>query len=207
MESRLGRRGASRNTVLPNGVDRDRFRPEDRELARARLGWKPDERVVLFAADPNVARKRYWLARDAVEYAAGIEPTVRLEVATGVAPERMPTLMNAADCLVLTSVSEGSPNVVKEALAVNLPVVATAVGDVRELLAEVAPSAVCAASSWEIGEAIVECVRVPSRSNGRARSEALAAEAICDRLLALYDDLAPGVVETSSPGRGGTADA
>ena len=52
--------------------------------------------------------------------------------------------MSAADALVLTSMHEGSPNVVKEALACNLPVVAVDVGDVRHRIGAVAGCVLCA---------------------------------------------------------------
>jgi teichuronic acid biosynthesis glycosyltransferase TuaC len=43
-------------------------------------------------------------------------------------------LLNAADLLLLTSLTEGSPQVIKEAMACNCPIVATDVGDIREII-------------------------------------------------------------------------
>ena len=158
MERTLPAAVQRRNTVIPNGVDPDRFLPIERGEARRQLGWADDERVALFAADPAVERKRHWLASAACERAARELDGVRLEVAANVPPDRMPVLMSAADCLLMTSVHEGSPNVVKEALMCDLPVVATPVGDVPERLADVDPS-------WQaedeiaLAEALVECLR------------------------------------------------
>src|SRR5207247_1805510 len=52
-----------RNRVVPNGVDRSVFHPRAGEAARRRLGWPTHERIVLFAADPAIERKRYGLAQ------------------------------------------------------------------------------------------------------------------------------------------------
>jgi teichuronic acid biosynthesis glycosyltransferase TuaC len=180
----------ARNIVLPNGVDTDLFRPMDRIEARREVGWDPRARIALFVADPNVARKRYWLASSAVEHARRRLPAIELQVASGVSPERIPLLMNAADCLLLTSSIEGSPNVVKEALMCNLPVVATPAGDVAELLEDVVPSYVCDASEASLSGALVDCLREPRRSNGRERSRRLDARVVASALLALYRDLA-----------------
>ena len=46
----------------------------------------------------------------------------------------IPYYMNSADCILFTSIQEGSPNVIKEALACNIPIVSTNVGDVKERL-------------------------------------------------------------------------
>lgn len=193
MERVLPRAVRPRNAVLPNGVEMGLFRPMDREAARHRLEWSPSERVALFAGNPNVPRKRYWLAREAIEEARASVPDLRLEVASGVSPDLIPVLMNAADCLLLTSSIEGSPNVVKEALMCNLPVVATRVGDVAELLDGVKPSYVCNACSESLSAGLVDCLRQPRRSNGRERSAHLDSHAVAQRLLRIYEQLAPEI--------------
>lgn len=191
MEATLPKPVQRRNTILPNGVDTDLFRPMDRAAARRALGWDRDELIALFAADPELPVKQYWLAQAAVESARIVLPKLRLEVVRGVTPNRIPLLMNAADCLLLTSFSEGSPNVVKEALMCNLPVVATAVGDVPERLGGVMPSYVCEPSPLALSAALTECLSQPSRSNGRKLSGSLDARLIADSLLSLYMELTP----------------
>src|SRR6202011_4163689 len=101
-------------------------------------------------------------------------------------PELMPDLYNAADVLVHSSVSEGSPNVVKEALACNLPVVATAAGDIPDLLDGVDPSAVCDADPETLAAEIVRCVHAGARSNGAERVADLGLDRITQRTLACY---------------------
>jgi teichuronic acid biosynthesis glycosyltransferase TuaC len=200
MEDQLPRRIRSRNTVLPNGVDESLFRKMDRDAARRALGWSATERVALFAGDPEVARKRHWLAKAACEEASKHVGQIRLHVAHETPPEVMPLLMNAADCLLLTSSSEGSPNVVKEALMCDLPVVATAAGDVGELLHEVEPSYVCPASASALGGRLATCLAGHQRSNGRSKSAHLEQAAIAERLLLLYARLGaidPGLTNSA----------
>lgn len=180
-----------RNLVVPNGVDRSLFRPGSRDDARSALGWNAQERVVLFAADPALGRKRYWMAEAACKMAERTLGTVRLHVAWGVPPTEMPRLMAAADCLLLTSAIEGSPNVVKEAVTCNLPVISTDVGDVAEILSDVNPSWVCAAEPTTLGNALVECLTTCRRSDGWERSIWLGQDEIAKRLLDLYGRLAP----------------
>jgi glycosyltransferase involved in cell wall biosynthesis len=186
LERRLPAAVRARNTVIPNGVDRDLFRPLPQAEARRALGWDVDERVALFAADPGVALKRVELAESACEAARRRGWSGRLHVAGDVSPDRMPLLMNAADCLLLTSTTEGSPNAVKEALACDLPVVSTPVGDVRTLLDGVSPSAVAEPNPEALGSAIVECTRDRRRSDGRDRTAWLDQRAIAQRILDVY---------------------
>jgi teichuronic acid biosynthesis glycosyltransferase TuaC len=196
MQDRLPGSTRARNSVIPSGVDVETFRPSDRAQARAELGWAPEGRIVLFAGTrPDSPQKRRALAEAAVlDAQQRLGVSVELHVAGSVPPERMPTLMNASDCLLLTSSVEGSPNVVKEALMCNLPVVATPAGDVEELLAGVEPSAVCAPDAAALGAALADCLSRGKRSNGREIARRLAADAVADRLLDLYVSMSPGVV-------------
>lgn len=124
----------ARNHVVPTSVPLELFRPVLRAQARAELGWPADEPVVLFAADPARRVKNHPLAVAAHERLVEAMPGVRMRVSAGVAYERMALWMSAADAMLLTSHSEGSPGVVKEAMACELPVVSVPVGDVAAVL-------------------------------------------------------------------------
>ena len=187
MEAALPKDVQHRNSVIPNGVDSNHFCPTDKAQARRRLGWEADERVVLFVGDPCELRKRFALAHAAVESAKLTLSRIRLAVAHGVEPDMVPTYMNAADCLVHLSWMEGSPNVVKEALMCNLPVIATAVGDVAELLEGVEPSFVVAPDRDEVAGALVSCLRASARSNGRSKAKWLDADRVAQRVVGVYE--------------------
>jgi glycosyltransferase involved in cell wall biosynthesis len=194
MQNVLPARVRARNVVVPDGVDPTVFRPLDRNECRDRLGWSRAEPTVLFAADPGVPRKRFWLAEAAVKRARELVPDATLRVATALPPSELPWYMNAADCLVLPSSIEGSPNVVKEALMCNLPVVATAVGDVPQLLAGVEPSAVCASTPEALGSALAAILSEPRRSNGRVRSMSYSVDVVYERIVERYRQLTDGAV-------------
>jgi glycosyltransferase involved in cell wall biosynthesis len=188
LSERLPHSGRQRNTVIPDGVDTRVFTPVPRLAARRELGWDPDGSVVLFAASATAPVKRFWLAEAACRVASGRVPGLELRVIEDAEPGAMPTIMSAADCLLMTSSSEGSSNVVKEALACNLPVVATDAGDMAALLAGVMPSYVCAAQPERLADAIVACLRGGARSNGRARAVEFDALAVAARIIAVYTE-------------------
>jgi len=160
--------------VIPCGVDLNQFRPYNRDEARARLGWPLDKYLILFPFDPRRRVKRYDLAKAAVERLT--EEGIRAELVTvfGVENREMPWHYSAADAMLLCSDREGSPTSIKEALACDLPVVATDVGDVREILSGVAGTQVCTHEVNEIARNLRETLDVPR--NGRFERRAAMAK-------------------------------
>lgn len=186
MERLLPAAARKRNLVCPSGVELSTFAPFDQAVSRARLGWPDDELTVVFAANPARPGKRFWLAQAAVEGARERLPQLRLRVAAEVRPEMMSVWMNAAHCLIMTSVSEGSPNVVKEAIACGLPVVTTRVGDVEEMLHEVTPSRVCRDDPAKLADGILECLSHRKRSNGPSFTHRFADDRLATRIAHMY---------------------
>jgi teichuronic acid biosynthesis glycosyltransferase TuaC len=125
--------GKKRSAIIPCGVDTNLFRKMDQAEARKQLGWDLQEKVVLFGSDPNRPEKRYALAQSVLAEVAQMGTQARLFPLLGVTREQVPIIMSACDALLVTSGFESGPLVVKEALAVGLPVVSVPVGDVREV--------------------------------------------------------------------------
>lgn len=188
MNGVLPARAQKRNWVIPDGVDSSPFRPMDRQRARAALGWPPHEPTVISVGRRDPV-KRLWLAEHAADLASREIGGLRWRAISDVPPDQMPLYYNAADLLLHTSASEGSPNVIKEAMACNLPVVATSAGDIAEILHLVHPSAVCEATPEALAHEIVRILRERRRSNGRDRIGPLRLEASTARTLACYRSL------------------
>ena len=183
-----------RVTVLASGVDSRIFFPEPQSAARTRIGWPLEERVVLFNASYNPRVKRLDLARAAVTVARRALPNVRMEIMNGgTPPEQVPALMNAADCLLVTSDSEGSPTVVQEALACNLPVISVDVGDTRERLRGVSHTRIVARDPQALGAALAGILAQPERSDGHGKVKEFCAQTIAADLRRIYERLVRSV--------------
>ncbi|WP_433624718.1 glycosyltransferase family 4 protein [Halomicrococcus sp. NG-SE-24] len=175
--------------VIPHGVDCQRFRPGSKSQARDRVGWDRSTRHVLFPYPPSRTVKDFPRAERVVEAASRrVDAPVELQTVSGVTHDEMSTYYNAADVLLLPSKSEGSPNSVKEAMACNLPVVTTDVGDVRERLAGVEPSHVCD-SDEELVAGLVDVLVDPRRSNGRPAARDVSLERMGERLRDVYESV------------------
>jgi teichuronic acid biosynthesis glycosyltransferase TuaC len=119
--------------VIPCGVDLSVFEPKPKAEARHRLHLKADRKYVLFPFNPARRVKRFDLASAAVTNLAREGTEIELLSISNVPNAEMPWYYSASDAMILCSDSEGSPTAVKEALACNLPVVSTNVGDVTEI--------------------------------------------------------------------------
>lgn len=126
--------GKNKIVVIPCGVDSELFLPEDKNQARHLLGWSDGKFYVLFNNGNRSAVKRQDIAEASMCELKKHMPNVELIVLHDVPRELMPVYMNAADSLLICSDSEGSPTVLKEAMACNLPVVSVDVGDVCDQL-------------------------------------------------------------------------
>ena len=183
-----------RTAVIPSGVDTKLFFARPRNEARARLGWPEAEQVVVFNAGSNPVGKRLDLARLAAAEAEKICGPIRLMVLTGqVPPTEMPFYLSAADSLLFTSDWEGSPNVVKEALACGLPVVSVDVGDVRKRISGCRHSRVVERSPGALGGALAEVIMAKAREHDAPLMSEVSDAAIAAKISAIYGSIKPAV--------------
>jgi teichuronic acid biosynthesis glycosyltransferase TuaC len=178
----------SRISIIPNGVDLKEFRPMDRQQCRQQLGWDSDRFEVLFSfTETGATNKRLWLAQDAVKALndRGVAASLRL---MGTTPHNeVPLWLNAADAVLLTSISEGSPNIVKEALACNRPVVSVDVGDVADRIGGVAGCYVTPPEMGAIAECLWQVAHGAGSVAGRAAVQDLSVERVAEQLLGVYE--------------------
>ncbi len=177
--------------VLPDPVDFRQFHPRDKSHARATLGLDQSAKYVLFT---TVSRtnpiKRPELARAAVAIAAADIPGLELLVATGRSHEQMPLFAAAADVALSTSVAEGWPNCIKEALACDVPFVATDVSDLRDIAAVDERCQIVEARPEAIADALVRCLREGTPGTGlNAHVRDMAPAIFASRLLGFYSQI------------------
>jgi glycosyltransferase involved in cell wall biosynthesis len=118
--------------VLPNGVDLEIFKPVEKTLAMQKANFVEDKFNIIFVADDGRKEKNFPLAMNAVRLIKNYAS--KLHVLKNVPVNDLSYYYSAADVLIMTSFHEGSPNVIKEAMACNCPIVSTDVGDISYVI-------------------------------------------------------------------------
>ena len=149
--------------IIPCGVDTELFRPDDKSLVRNKLGVAENEKLVLFAGAFDNPVKNPELALSV----AAAMPEVKLLELKNYSREQVALLMNAVDACLMTSHSEGSPQVIKEAMACNCPIVSVDVGDVRDMIQHTEQCYICGYDAQEIAGKLNEIFNKGARTNGR----------------------------------------
>lgn len=122
-------------SVIPNGVDMDMFHPMPQKECQMQLGWDNNKKHILFPAHPERYEKNYALAEQAFRELN--DTTIQIHCFENIPHAQTPIWYNAADVVLLTSLWEGSPNAIKEAMACCRPIVCTQVGDVHMLINDI----------------------------------------------------------------------
>lgn len=177
--------------IIPGGVNFQTFYPMPREAARAQLGLPPEKPLVLWAGEHWQPVKRFELTQAAVELLKQRHPDVELVLVSGKPHAVIPLYMNACDVLALTSFSEGSPTVVKEAMACNLPVVSTDVGDVASIIAGVEHCYLTAPDPQAIADKLYQVMQTRPRTKGRDAIQHLDSTVVVRQVFEIYQRLCP----------------
>ena len=173
-------------TVIPCGVDLALFQPKPRTAARQRLGLLPACKYILFPFDPARRVKRFDIASGTIKELAA--RNVELLTVSNVHYTEMPWYYSAADAMILCSDSEGSPTSVKEALACNLPVVSTDVGDVREIVRGIAGTEIVEQSPVSLAAGLRRVLNRPPDFvfDGRTAMERYSQQKAVEAIVAVY---------------------
>ena len=156
---------AKKYSIIPCGVPMDQCVVMDKEEARKQLKWDAKKKYILFGGAFDNLRKNYKLLAEAVERLRneGMNDIEIVEM-KGLTREQCVLRMNACDLFALPSHSEGSPQALKEAMAVNCPCLATDIADVRELFGNENCGAIIETSGREPGHFIL---RNPRKTHER----------------------------------------
>ncbi len=170
--------------VIPNGVNLNRFNVIDKRVALDAIGFPSNKKNILFLANPARYEKNFALAQKAVDQLE--DDSIALHAVHNIPNESVVNYMNASDCLILTSLWEGSPNVIKEAMACNCPIVSTNVGDVSDVIGATDGCYITSFEPRDVAAAITKALEFGKRTNGREQIKHLDEKIVAKKLLNLY---------------------
>ena len=176
-------------SIIPNGISLDRFQPMDRTECRRKLGWSPGVFHILFSTnDRTDKKKRLPLAEAAVELCRGRGVDAEIHGLHRVPHDEVAIWLNAADVVLMTSrFDEGSPNIIKEGLACNRPVVSVDVGDVAERIDGIDGCYLADASPAALADKLMLVQRGRRAVDAREKIAELSLERVARRVVDVYE--------------------
>lgn len=175
-------------SLVPCGVALSEEQKMTRAEARKKLGWSVADKKVLFTSTFDNAVKDPELAKASVALLDGVE---LLEL-KGYNRQQVNTLMCACDSLLMTSQTEGSPQVIKEAMACGCPIVSVDVGDVAERTEGVEGCYVVSSREpKDIAGALEKAIAFKGKTNGKEKilEYGLTNEQVAQKIINIYNEI------------------
>lgn len=172
--------------VVPNGVNLSTFYPVPRLESRTKLGWEMEEKIILFNGHKNNFVKNYSLASSVVSQ---LPFEAKMMEIKGLTQENLNLMYNACDVFLSTSLWEGSPNTIKEAMACNTNIVATEVGDISFLFGKNSKNQSCSFNFDDIRNSLIKILDESPINDGRERIIQLKLDSIsvAKKITTLYE--------------------
>lgn len=175
--------------LIPNGIDLGKFYYINQYDAAKSIGLEKRNKLALFVSDPSRPEKNYKLASEAINLITDYE--VQILTVSGINNSELVFYYNVADVLLMTSFHEGSPNVIKEAMACNCPIVSTRVGDVEWVLGDTVGCYLADFDAVDFAKKIESALKYAEdkgRRNGRERIIRLGldSESVAKRIIEVY---------------------
>lgn len=178
-------------TLLPCGIDLSDLQLTDKVEARRKMGLDIDKQYILFAGAFDNQVKNAPLAVKTVDLLNCL--SVELLELKDYSREQVTLLMCAADAFLMTSFTEGSPQVIKEAMACGCPIVSVDVGDVRERTEGVEGCYVANTRNPEdLAHLLKKALTFGNKTNGREKiiADGLDNKFVAARLMDIYKKIA-----------------
>lgn len=180
-------RPKSKFMLIPCGINLEDYPIIEKEEARRLMGLRPDGRYILFAGAFDNKVKNSPLAQKATERLSG----VKLLELKGYSRAQVANLMQAVDVLLMTSLTEGSPQVIKEAMACGCPIVSVDVGDVKDLIEGIEGCYISERTPEAIASCLTKAIEYGKRTDARNTivRKGLTNNNVSDRIINVYNSL------------------
>lgn len=158
--------------IIPNGVDLEIFKPIPYEEAIKNIHINSKSEIqAYFFSNPDREEKNFSLAKSLIDELKSVY-SIELYAIHNVQQIQLVNYYNAANFIIMTSFHEGSPNVIKEAMACNCPIISTDVGDVRWVIGETEGCMISSFDRYEFNLKLIKIIeysKYHKRTNGRQR--------------------------------------
>ncbi len=178
--------------VLPNGVNLNTFKPIEKKTAQNEIGWDLNKQHILFASDPERPEKNFELTN--MSFNLIKNPNLELHFLKNIDHSKIPLYLIATDVVVLTSFWEGSPNIIKEAMACSRPIVSTKIGDVEWLFNNIEGHYLTEFNADDLSQKMLSAIDFSEKNSktfGRERISKimLDKDSVASKLIKLYEPI------------------
>lgn len=175
-----------KSEVIPNGVNLNKFKAMDQSVARSYLNLDPNQKYIAFLADTRDQNKNFDLLNKSSLLLKKANVDHKILTPYPIHSSEIPFYLAAADVLAFPSKLEGSPNIIKEALAMGCPIVATDVGDIRERIGDIKGCYVSTFNKRDFSIKLTAALTLNKRIDTTHHLTEISEDTIANKIIALY---------------------